>query len=135
MLYNEYKMNIGNDNNKLKLGFTYNKNIYDDNIQFYDYYPFNEIYKRLGGDITELIIKMSSFDYNNYKKCQGYECEFSINKKFNGNYCKKCYDNMILEGYTYCKYCKLFTTTCKCDDEFYKNETYYDDVCYYFENY
>ena len=50
-------------------------------MSFYNYYPFNEIYKKLGPDITDLILKMASFDFKNYKYCKGHDCEKLILKK------------------------------------------------------
>jgi hypothetical protein len=84
-------------------------------MSFYNYYPFNEIYEKLGPDITDLILKMASFDFKNYKYCKGYDCEKLILKK-GYNHCKECFNKMKKEGCNYCYYCDNFTITCCCEE-------------------
>jgi hypothetical protein len=88
-------------------------------MSFYNCYPFNTIYEQLGPDITDIILKMASFDFKNYKYCKGHDCGQLIIKK-GYNHCKNCFDEMIKEGYNYCEYCDNFTITCKCEE--FRNE-------------
>lgn len=101
------------------------------NYEFYDYYPFNDLYKKLGSDITNIIINMSLFNFNNYITCRGFECSSWLEKNKKYNYCKKCYHSMKKEGYVYCKYCDYFTILCDCEAEYEKMCNTFDESIYY----
>ena len=96
--------------------------------QYASDFPFDVLQKKLGNDVVNIVKKLISYNIENVKQCRGDVCENKLWKSSAFNYCKKCYNSMVDEGFIFVKCCNEIENYCQCYVDYEEDEEDIHDI-------